>query len=263
MACHHKKRRHRYPGLKLALLRSSLLASAMVCAGAGGLHAQSLRPEQQRHHIEPAKPLSVPPNHADRRSSNSTGFFVNEAGYLLTARHAVENCAQLTITKDQHRLAARVVAVSAHFDLALLKVARTLGLAAVFPRSSAASINDMVFAGAYDALTGLRLGGGTLANSRVVSSFGGSEEGHLVIDSPVTFGASGAPVLDKGGLVQGVVSRRTMVNRVLAVGAQQAKSFLLANGVSFGQDDRPQLAGSASRADRAASISVHVACLRS
>jgi hypothetical protein len=95
---------------------------------------------------------------------------------------------------------------------------------------------------------------------RVLNSLGGSEAGHLAIDSPVTYGASGAPVLDGLGLVQGVVSRRTMVNRVLAVSATETKAFLASNGVHFTQDDRPQLAPSASRANRP--VSAQVTCLQ-
>lgn len=240
----------------------------MLCSFAAALgapiasFAQTFLPVQAPRQIEPAKPLSLPPQSANRRTLNSTGFFVDESGHMLTARHAVEGCSQVVIVKDRYRVAGRVVAVSPRYDLALLKIPKTLGLAAVFPHDLAANANDMVFAGAYDTLPGLRVGGGMLANARVTNSFGGSEEGHLVIDSPVTFGASGAPVLDKNGLVQGVVSRRTMINRVLAVGAPQAKGFLAANGVRVSQDDRPQLAGSASRANRAASISAHVTCLQ-
>jgi serine protease Do len=212
--------------------------------------------------METAKPLALRPHTTNARVLNSTGFFVDEAGHLLTARHAVENCTRVIVAKETHRIIARVVAQSSRYDLALVKVAKTLGLAAVFPRSVTASANDMVFAAAYDTLPGLPSSGGVLANARVTSSFGGSEAGHLVIESPVTFGASGAPVLDKNGLVQGVVSRRTTINRVLAVGAGEAKSFLAANGVRVDEDDRPQLAGSASRAHRAASISAHVTCLQ-
>jgi S1-C subfamily serine protease len=226
------------------------------------LLAQSFLPVQARPEMERSKPLSLPPQTTNHRALNSTAFFVDDSGHMLTARHAVVGCTEVVVTKDKHLLSGRVVAVSSQYDLALLKIPKTLGLSAVFPRDLTANPNDMVFAGAYDTLAALQLGGGMLANARVTTSFGSSEEGHLVIDSPVTFGASGAPVLDKNGLVQGVISRRTMVNRVLAVGARQTKAFLAANGVHVDQDDRPQLAGSASRANRAASISAHVTCLQ-
>ncbi|MDQ8728077.1 serine protease [Bradyrhizobium sp. LHD-71] len=206
--------------------------------------------------------MALPPQAPVQRQLKSTAFFVDGAGHMLTARHAVENCARVVVVKEGHRVLASVVAQSSRHDLALLKAPKTLGLAAVFPRSVVASPNDMVFAGAYDTLPGLRVGGGVLANARVTTSSGGSESGHLAIESSVTFGASGAPVLDRNGLVQGVISRRALPNRVLAVGVAETTSFLTASGVRIVQDDRPQLAGSASRAHRAASISATVMCLQ-
>jgi serine protease Do len=249
---------YRNAPIRLAPVMCGLAVLFSMSAALG----QALTTGQMPLQIEPAKPLALPPQVGQHRQLNSTAFFVDGQGHLLTVRHAVENCGQVVIAKDQHRVSGRIVAVSSRYDLALLKVPRTLGLAAVFPRSVAAITNDMMFAGAYDTLPGMRSGGGMLANSRVVSSFGGSEDGHLVIDSSVTFGASGAPVLDKNGLVQGVISRRTMINRVLAVGVAPTKAFLASNGVQVEQDDRPQLAGSASRANRAASVSARVTCLQ-
>jgi S1-C subfamily serine protease len=181
---------------------------------------------------------------------------------MLTARHAVEECTRLLVAKEGRVVSARTVALSPRFDLALIKAPKTMGLAAVFPRAGTAAVNDMVFAAAYDTLPGMTTRGGVLANARVTPSHGGSEAGHLAIDSPVTFGASGAPVLDSRGLVEGVISRRTGADRVLAVGASEAKTFLTSNSIRFGQDDRPQIAGGGSRANRAASISARVTCLQ-
>jgi hypothetical protein len=47
------------------------------------------------------------------------------------------------------------------------------------------------------------------------------------------------------------------------VGVGEAKAFLTGNGVRFEEDDRPQMAGGGSRANRAASISARVTCLQS
>ena len=199
---------------------------------------------------------------AIRREKSGTAFFVDGSGHMLTARHAVEDCVRVVVAKEGRAAWARVVALSPRFDIALIDIKRTWGLAAVFPRSVTVAASDMVFAAAYDTLPGMVGRGGMIANSTVAPSMGSGEAGHLAIDSTVTFGASGAPVLDGRGLVEGVVSRRTSINRVLAVGAAEAKAFLAANGVRVEEDDRPQIAGSASRANRAASISAHVTCLQ-
>ncbi len=107
---------------------------------------------------------------------------------------------------------------------------------------------------------GILKGQQLITNARVT---GNGEGGTLALDSPVKFGASGAPVLDRFGLVQGVISRRTSIDRVLAVGIGSVKAFLSAHGIQIIRDDRPQMAGSASRAHRASSISVRVTCLQS
>lgn len=194
------------------------------------------------------------------RQKNGTAFFVDDLGDMLTARHVVDACQHIIVTKEGIALAARVVALSDRADLALIKIPETLGLAAVFPRSVEAAANDMVFAAAYDKLPSLIASGGLLANATVVDSDAGS--GILAIDSDVTFGASGAPVLDSGARVQGVISRRTPENHVAVVGAKVAKPFLAANGIEIEEDDRPQIAALGSRAHRAASISANVTCFQ-
>jgi S1-C subfamily serine protease len=246
------------------MLRYFILFGGLICGFALVPAAgQSWLPVQQTHERPAVQPLSRPAEPTViRHEKNATAFFVDDAGHMLTARHAADDCARIVVLKEGRAVAAHLVALSPRFDIALIKVPKTLGLSAVFPRSVTASVNDLVFAAAYDTLPGMMVRGGTLANATVVSSFGGSEAGYLVIDSNVTFGASGAPVLDSRGLVEGVISRRTMVNRVLTVGAAEAKAFLVGNGVHVEEDDRPQIAGGGSRANRAASISARVTCLQ-
>ena len=245
------------------MLRNLILfGGAAVLAAVGPATAQSWVPVRAPERTAPQS-LARPPEPATiRREKSGTAFFVDDSGHMLTARHAAEDCARVIVAKEGRAVPARVVALSPRFDLALIKVPKTLGLAAVFPRQVTATVNDMMFAAAYDTLPGMMTRGGMLANATVASSRGGGEAGYLALDSTVTFGASGAPVLDSRGLVEGVISRRTAINRVLAVGAGEAKAFLTGNGVRFEEDDRPQIAGGGSRANRAASISARVTCLQ-
>lgn len=239
---------------------SILLVAIAVFAGIEPATAQLWMPVRAPERTAPQS-LARPPEPAViGREKSGTAFFVDDSGHMLTARHAVEGCARIFVAKEGRMVPARTVALSPRVDIALIKVPKTLGLAAVFPRNGAPSVNDMMFAAAYDKLPPMMLRGGMLANATVAP--GGGEAGHLVIDSTVTFGASGAPVLDSRGLVEGVISRRTRVDRVLAVGAAEAKAFLAGNGIRFDQDDRPQIAGGAARANRAASISARVTCLQ-
>lgn len=253
-------------------MRASACILRLACAFAIGCALNSLATHsaaaqvpfplfQPARQIESPKPLArdVSDQPVVSHRLDGTGFFVDDRGHLLTARHAVADCARLVVSKEGRTVAARVVAL-ADTDLALIKAPRTFGLAAVFPRAKAAMANDMVFAEAYDRLAPLLSHGGSLGNAFVDT--GQRDPRHLVLRSNVTFGSSGAPVLDSRGLVEGVVSRRTTIDRVLAVDAAHAKSFLTAQGVRFQEDDRPQISGTASRAHRAASISARVTCLQ-
>lgn len=246
------------------MLRRLILLAGFAAIAATPATGQLWMPIQMpgRETVVPQPLARSPERTVIRREKSGTAFFVDDSGHMLTARHAAEDCAHVVVTKEGRAVHARVVALSPRFDIALIKLPKTLGLAAVFPRGVTAAANDMMFAAAYDTLPSMIGRGGTLANATVASGYGGSEAGYLAIDSNVTFGASGAPVLDSRGLVQGVISRRTMVNRVLAVGAGETKAFLASNGIRFAEDDRPQIAGGGSRANRASSISARVTCLQ-
>jgi hypothetical protein len=75
--------------------------------------------------------------------------------------------------------------------------------------------------------------GGMLADTSVASLSSGGKTGNMVRDSAVTFGASGAR-----GLVKGVISRRTTINRVVAAGSAEAKAFLERHPFRSGRPDR-------------------------
>jgi len=245
--------------INLIRLSAAVLVGVCVLCAPGQARTPSPSPLPQKSDKAPAA-LALPgPSSVFSRRRAGTGFFVDDDGRLVTAYHVVVGCGRVMVVKEDHHVEAKVVALSAKRDLALLAASRTLGLAAVFPQTVRTDASDMVFAAAYDSLPGLKLGGGVLANATVTGRGG---DGELALDSSVTFGASGAPVLDKLGLVQGVISHRTGTGRVLAASAGDTKAFLLANSVDIAEDDRPQMAPFASRAHRAASISVRVLCLQ-
>lgn len=242
---------------------AALAAVMLICTTITPARAQMLLPTRsEAPPIVAPKPLSrteLPP--VERGERAGTGFFVDEFGHMLTARHVVQDCSRVMIQKEGRMMSARVVALSTPYDLALLRVAKTRGIAAVFPRNVTSSPNDMMFAADYANLPTMLARGGVLANASVGATSGSGEAGHIALNSTVTFGSSGAPVLDLRGLIEGIVSRKTSVNRVLAVGSAGAKSFLAASNIRFQEDDRPQIAGSGSRAHRAASVSARVICL--
>ena len=71
---------------------------------------------------------------------------------MLTARHAVDDCIRVVVSNEGYMWPARVVKLSVGTDLALIKVPKTLGLSAIFPRTAVAAVNDLMFAASYDNL---------------------------------------------------------------------------------------------------------------
>jgi S1-C subfamily serine protease len=192
---------------------------------------------------------------------NSTGFFVDWSGHVLTAGHAAANCARLYIGKDGRTAAAVMVAAWPVQDLALLKADETMGAPAVFARNVRAEERDAVFVAGYQVLQDMLGRGGTLFNG-IVARGREQPEARAAIElvSDATYGSSGAPVLSSDGLVIGIVTHKTMRTRVVATNADDAKAFLAANQIAFTEDERAQLGGFEDRARHAASFSVSVTC---
>jgi S1-C subfamily serine protease len=199
---------------------------------------------------------------------SSTGFFVDNSGYMLTAGHSADGCAELYVDKEGQVLKADLVARSDEHDLALIKVRQTLGLPAVFARSARAAAHEMVFAAGYEVLPRVLAGGGALFNAVVDGpgtrrgSNSGGEDDDIELMSDATYGSSGAPVLSLLGLVIGVVTHKGAEGRVLATNGDVAKGFLAANHVVFDEDDRPQSSPLQDRAHRAQTISARVLCFK-
>jgi len=79
-----------------------------------------------------ADDLSIATPHRYEMTPNASGFFVDLAGTVLTARHVVNGCQSLYLLKDGRVARAELVAVSDESDLALLHSSIKPYLAAVF-----------------------------------------------------------------------------------------------------------------------------------
>ena len=191
------------------------------------------------------------------RELSATGFVVDQQGLVVTAGHAVEDCASLYVVKGGRTLAAGVVVRSASPDLALLQVGTVLAPPAALAAGRTAG-NSGVFVAGYRALPRLLADGGGLFNAVLLAA--DDERAEIVLLSDADHGSSGAPVFDGNGLVVGVVSRRTSADRVFAVGISALRAFLASHGVAMETDTRPQLDPFQDRARRAATVSVGVRC---
>jgi len=209
--------------------------------------------------------------------ANASGVFLNDAGDVLTARHAVAKCASLFAIKGTQVAQASVLAVSAEWDLAVLRTTLKPYLHATLASTDAAATGSVgVFAEAYAVLQGLPERGALLSNAMTVPGAEG-----LQLLSGVQPGASGSAVLNSAGLMLGVVVERvaaaphasgtalsrtasmagaTGATQVRAVPASQVRQFLTSHGIPFTQSDHSQLSPMQSTAARASTLSVGVLC---
>ncbi len=235
--------------------RLRALLAAMACAAlAGAAHA-------------------VPPE------ANASGVFLNEAGDVLTARHAVLDCRSLFALKGAQVAQARVIAESAELDVAVLRTTLKPYLHATLAAGGGApaSASVGVFTEAYTVLQRMPDRASLLSNAMTVPGADG-----LQLLSGVQPGASGSAVLGADGLLLGVVVERVAaaphasgmvlsraasaagvaggVTQVRAVPASRLRGFLDAHGIAYAQSREPQLSPLQSPAARASTLSVGVLC---
>ena len=190
-----------------------------------------------------------------------TGFFVDKSGYVMTADHAVANCARRYVGFEGALYRATLIGHSPADDIAVVKIEKDIEAIAVFPRTPRSAEQGAAFAAGYKVLGTLLNHGSTLSNAMVIPS-DAAASGTVMLYSEATFGSSGAPVLSGGGLVIGVITHRLLPDRVVATNADRAKELLRAHRVAFAEDDRQQLAPLANRAQYARNITVAVICFR-
>lgn len=137
--------------------------------------------------------------------ASATGFFVTDAGHLVTAAHAIKNQARLTVVMPGRRvLKAEVLKVDDTNDLALLKVASitpwlylshsdtvpggmevaTIG----YPQVATLGLTPKITAGIVNSTAGLR-----------------DDPNSFQFSAEVQRGNSGGPLIGPGGTVVGVV----------------------------------------------------------
>ena len=130
--------------------------------------------------------------------SQASGLFINAAGQILTAAHAVTGCASLYALKDGQVRRATVVARDDARDLALLDT----GFKPLSERDLAATPEGSggrpVFTEAYGELQRMPARASTVFNGMTAPHGGGSAT-ELLLFSPVKPGASGSPVLGGQG----------------------------------------------------------------
>jgi serine protease Do len=146
--------------------------------------------------------------------SSGTGFYVSKSGHIITNNHVVRNCQSITTRNGEDVREAKLLAVDAEKDLAMLKVEGVppavaplrWNLASLRPGQKVAVIG---YPGAAGARGEMRYG-----TSVIMGLQGPAGEPEWVQIKPVLEqGNSGGPLLDVTGNVIGVVTGKTQTFR--------------------------------------------------
>ncbi len=140
-----------------------------------------------------------------RVTSQGSGFFISEDGYLVTNNHVVENGAAFTVVMDDGKeLDAKLIGADPRTDLAVLKVDSDQKFTYVaFADDSKIRVGDWVVA------VGNPFGLGGTVTAGIVSARGrdigaGPYDDFIQIDAAVNRGNSGGPAFNLSGEVVGI-----------------------------------------------------------
>lgn len=146
-------------------------------------------------------------NRAPRTSSQGSGFFISDDGYLVTNNHVVDGGAEFTVVMDDGReLDAKLIGTDPRTDLAVLKVDAASGSKFTyvdFADENAVRVGDWVVA------VGNPFGLGGTVTAGIVSARGrdigaGPYDDFIQIDAAVNRGNSGGPAFNLNGQVVGI-----------------------------------------------------------
>ncbi len=141
--------------------------------------------------------------------SSGTGFFVRKDGLLLTNNHVVQHCKEITVYGAVPETPAKVVAVDALYDLALVKTdALPLSVASFNSEKQPLSPRDRVVVVGYPGQSWQT--GQTVTREATILQTRGprGEEKWLEFSDSLAGGNSGGPLLDNAGNVVGVVTAK-------------------------------------------------------
>ncbi|WP_162003405.1 serine protease [Microvirga tunisiensis] len=176
--------------------------------------------------------------------TSGSGFFVTNAGHIITNHHVIEKCSTVAVGSDQiEPTIARIIGSDPTNDLALLQANVIPG--AIADLRSNARLGESVAVFGYP-LSNVLSSSGNFTQGSVTALAGLRDDTrHLQIQAPVQSGNSGGPLLDASGNVIGVVVSMLSAKRMIevantlpqninfAIKANVAANFLDSKGVQY------------------------------
>ncbi len=197
-----------------------------------------------------------------------TGFVINSKGFVLTNYHVVEGSRKIRVM-GPFESSAQVVAYDAQNDLALLRIQHSPKVTAKFRAGHGIRMGDKIIVVGYPLrgiLSAMNITTGTI--SALVGP--GNDSRLLQISAPVQQGNSGAPLLDIGGNIVGMVLARLSALKIakltgglpqnvsFAIKASTIRTFLDVHGVDYKVEHTTKEIETADIGDRAKKFTVVV-----
>ena len=248
-------------------IAQALKLACVRMAESGGAKAEAAKKPEPAPGA-PAKP--APP-----RSSSGSGIVVHRSGSILTNQHVVKECDGYEVIDDANRrLKAKLLALDAKNDLALLSVEESFPVAASVRKDAAPRLGEPVTVVGFP-LVNVLGARPSVGFGNVTSTVGiRGNPSQMQISVPIQRGASGGPVLDQSANVIGVVVSKLdalkLAERLgdlaqnvnFAIRGEPVRAFLEAQRIQYADSSETAALSSTEIASRGAALTVRVRCLR-
>jgi len=203
---------------------------------------------------------------------SGSGFAISRATNIVTNAHVVAQCKSLRVLLGTQQASARVLAMDADADLAVLQTSLSVPKTMAMRSSPALRLGESVIAFGFP-LTGALSQGGNLTTGNVSALAGLRDDPRYIqVTAPVQPGNSGGPLLDGGGNVIGVITAKLDAlaiakrtgdvpqNVNFAVRADVLEGFLQAHKIPYDVAVMDQQLPVADVAEMAKQASVRIEC---
>lgn len=176
--------------------------------------------------------------------ASGTGFYVSDAGHIITNHHVIEGCKDMKVHSNGNVLETKKIAQDRRNDLALLKIASAPKHSFSLSNESPFPLQDIVVAGFP---FGEKVSSTLKFTEGVISSIAGlgDDYSQIQIDAALQPGNSGGPILDEYGNVVAVAVAKLSLEKILkdfgvvpentnfGVKVSAVKNLMEGNGVPF------------------------------
>ena len=188
----------------------------------------------------------VPDSNSDStyKVASGTGFYVSDAGHIITNHHVIEGCKDMKVHSNGNVLETKRIAQDRRNDLALLKIASAPKHSFSLSTESPFPLQDIVVAGFP---FGEKVSSTLKFTEGVISSIAGlgDDYSQIQIDAALQPGNSGGPILDDYGNVVAVAVAKLSLEKILkdfgvvpentnfGVKVSAVKNLMEGNGIPF------------------------------